>query len=364
MKKIVSGLAFLMCLLVAQGQNSDLLISNVNYVDVENGRIKQGTILISNGKISAIKKRIKTTNQAQQIDGSGKWLIPGLIDGHIHMFQSGGIYTRPDAINLQEYRSYDDEIKWVQENAGDILKRYLKIGITTVVDPGGPMSNFKIRDRLKNSNNHASLLLAGPLISTYQPQAFQIDDPPIVKVNNEQEAIDLIRKQLPYKPDFIKIWYIVLRDQTAESSYDIISAAIKESHKNNLKVAVHATQLKTAKLAIKAGADILVHSVDEPIDKEFIELVVKNKVTYMPTLMVHGKYVEVFNKKPIFSAEDFLFSNPYPLGSLMDPEHLPEGNDLDSFKSYLPRINQNLKKEDSIRDINLKKVYRVWKCYL
>ena len=68
MKKIVSGLAFLMCLLVAQGQNSDLLISNVNYVDVENGRIKQGTILISNGKISAIKKRIKTTNQAQQID--------------------------------------------------------------------------------------------------------------------------------------------------------------------------------------------------------------------------------------------------------------------------------------------------------
>ena len=58
MKKIVSGLAFLMCLLVAQGQNSDLLISNVNYVDVENGRIKQGTILISNGKISAIKKRL------------------------------------------------------------------------------------------------------------------------------------------------------------------------------------------------------------------------------------------------------------------------------------------------------------------
>ena len=76
----------------------------------------------------------------------------------------------------------------------------------------------------------------------------------------------------------------------------------------------------------------------------------------MPTLMVHGKYVEVFNKKPLFSAADFLYSNPYPLGSLMDPEQLPEGNDLESFKSYLPRINQNLKKEDSIRDVNLKEV--------
>ena len=269
-------------------------------------------------------------------------------------FSQGAFIHVPDAIDLREFKDYEDEIKWVRNNAGDLLKRYLSLGITTVIDPGGPMANYRLRDSFNRSDNYATLLLTGPLVSTYQPKAFQISDAPIIKVNNEQEAIDLVKKQLPYKPDFIKIWYIVLSNQTAETTYPIIEATIKESHKNNLKVAVHATQLKTAKLAIKAGADILVHSVDEPVDEEFIAMLVKNKVTYIPTLMVHGKYVEVFNKNPNFSKEDFLYAHPIPLGSLMDPLHLPKGNDLDNFESYLPKINKNLIRDDSIRKANLK----------
>ena len=36
------------------------------------------------------------------VDVTGKWIVPGLIDAHIHYFQSGGLYTRPDVIDLRD----------------------------------------------------------------------------------------------------------------------------------------------------------------------------------------------------------------------------------------------------------------------
>ena len=43
------------------------------------------------------------------IDGSGKWLIPGLVDAHVHIFQSDNPYTRPDAADLTAVTSYAAE---------------------------------------------------------------------------------------------------------------------------------------------------------------------------------------------------------------------------------------------------------------
>jgi imidazolonepropionase-like amidohydrolase len=62
-------------------------------------------------------------------------------------------------------------------------------------------------------------------------------------------------------------------------------------------VAVHATELETAKLALRAGADILVHSVeDHRVDREFIDLAKKRNVLYISTLVVNEGYDEVFGQ--------------------------------------------------------------------
>jgi imidazolonepropionase-like amidohydrolase len=56
-------------------------------------------------------------------------------------------------------------------------------------------------------------------------------------------------------------------------------------------LAVHATELATAKAAMRAGADYLVHSVeDEPVDDEFMQLAKKNHIIYCPTLFVINGY--------------------------------------------------------------------------
>lgn len=171
------------------------------------------------------------------------------------MFQSGGLYTRPDAIDLTEIRPYEDEISWLQEQAPDLLKRYLRSGITTVIDVGGPMYNYTIRDLYRDSTQYPNLFLTGPLVSTYQPAAFQIEDPPIGKVNSKEEAIALVQKQLPYRPDFIKIWYIASRNLSAEATYEIIEASIQESHRHGLNTDAGSQRTDAGKLFrhVRAG---------------------------------------------------------------------------------------------------------------
>ncbi|AXT19898.1 amidohydrolase [Flavobacteriaceae bacterium AU392] len=332
-----------------------ILIENINVIDVINGKIEIKDVLISNGEFLEISKNIKPKTEYKIIDGSNKWLSPGMVDGHIHLFQSGGLYTRPDVIDLTKFYSYNKERKWLKRNAADILKRYLRLGITTVIDVGGPMTNFEIRKKYSDSTSYPNLFVTGPLVSTYQPEAFKIDDAPIIKANTPEEAIKLVKKQLPFKPDFIKIWYINTSEEDAEMNYKIVEATINEAHKNKLKVAVHAQELETAKKALIAGADILVHSVeDKTLDSEFIKLVSSRNVIYMPTLIVSGNYIKSYGGNVNPSKEDFNLSNPIPLGSLYDIKRIELKSIFKSYKNLADESKESNDATEAIMDKNLR----------
>jgi len=237
------------------------LIENITIVDVENGKtIPNQHILIQGETISKISsKKINTNENTNRINGKDNYIMPGMIDTHIHFFQTGSIYTRPDALDLTHINSYGKEIEFAKDIVTDSFKRYLRLGITSVMDLGGPFYNFKIRDSIAKNNISPNVYLTGPLFSPYQPKAFaSLNDIPIEKINSIEEATTLFNKMLPYKPDFIKVWYIVQKDSPAEKNYELVKHIGNLAHQNNLKLAVHATQLQTAKFAIKAGADILV----------------------------------------------------------------------------------------------------------
>lgn len=335
-------------------KSQDVLLKDVNYIDVTNGTaIEDMDILITNGKIKQIEKDISSLLPINTINLKGKWCVPGLVDSHIHFFQSGSLYTRPDAIDLRKERPYEVEIKWLQDHAEELLQSYLKAGVTTVVDVGGPMYNYKIREQFSNKNGMPNILVTGPLVSTYQPEAFQIEDPPIVKVTTEEEARDLVRKQVPFKPDFIKIWYIHMRSMPASETYNLVAAAVDESHKNNLKVAVHATQLNTAKLAVKAGANILVHSVSMPIDDEFIDMVKANDVSLIPTLVVHGNYNLAFLDMMTYTDKEYDLVSPEIIGWLQDVRHLTN-EELTRTEQYKNQLLTQDQANNKVRMANLK----------
>ncbi len=285
--------------------------------------IEDAVIVIEGGRIREIGPgdRVTVPDDAELIDAEGKWIIPGLIDAHVHFFQSGGIYTRPDVIDLREWRSYEEEREWIWNRLPDTFARYLSCGITGVVDVGGPMSNFDIRELAEQTERAPRVAVAGPLASTYVPPELQVDDPPIIRVFTPQDARELIRGQLGEDPDLTKVWFIHRPADDLSEQVEIVAAAIDESHAGGVRASVHATQLEVAKAAVRAGADVLVHSVsDLPVDDEFIELLKENDVLYTSTLVVSEGYREILNQ------EVDLLDVERELG---DPEVIATWSDLD-----------------------------------
>jgi imidazolonepropionase-like amidohydrolase len=78
------GLLALVCLAPALAADAPVLIQNATILTVTNG-IVRGSILLQNGKIAAIGERIAAPAGATLIDGSGKYVMPGIIDCHSHI---------------------------------------------------------------------------------------------------------------------------------------------------------------------------------------------------------------------------------------------------------------------------------------
>jgi predicted amidohydrolase YtcJ len=137
--------------------------------------------------------------------------MPGMTDAHVHFFQSGGLYTRPDALDLRKFVPYNKEIEKGHQNMKALLNRYLKTGITSVIDVGSTYNFLKLRDSLSENRLLPSVYMTGPLLTTYEPQVFMglKNDEPFRLVSTIEDAKKAINEQLPYRPDFIKIWYIV-----------------------------------------------------------------------------------------------------------------------------------------------------------
>jgi imidazolonepropionase-like amidohydrolase len=283
-------------------QPGDVIVIQGATVITGTGRpsIRNAAIVIEAGQIRAIGPRaeVRVPSPAQTIDARGKWVIPGLIDAHVHFGQSGGLYTRPDIIDLRKWRPYEKELEWIKQRLPFTFERYLLSGITGVVDCGGPMWNFDMRDIASHTKRAPRVAVAGPLISTYAPPALPTNDPDVIKANSPAEARELVRRQLDRKPDLIKIWFIRRPGDNFDQEVQIVSAAIDESKSHKVRVAVHATELETAKAALRAGADILVHSVtDRLVDTEFINLVKSRDILYMTTLFVEDGYRQVFDQQ-------------------------------------------------------------------
>jgi imidazolonepropionase-like amidohydrolase len=119
-----------------------------------------------------------------------------------------------------------------------------------------------------------------------RPQ-LDLGDPPIIRIATPEAARELVQRELPRKPDYIKVWYIHRPEDDLAAQEAIVRATAEAAHAAGLRLAVHATELLVAKSALRAGADILVHSVqDAPVDDEFITLARARHVLYCPTLFV------------------------------------------------------------------------------
>jgi imidazolonepropionase-like amidohydrolase len=322
-------------------------------INPADGKILQNaTVVIDGDKIErvAIGKQ-DAASLGKQISCVGKFILPGYIDTHVHFFQSGDLFTRPDGTDLNSVRPYKDELAWVKSHVNDVFERYLRSGITSVVDVGGPFWNFEVRKTASQTQKAPRVAVAGPLISSVSREKLDLGDPPIVKIDTPDQAREFVRKLAEQKPDLVKIWYIVDKDHPVESFRPIVRATIEESHAHKIRVAVHATELETARAAVEEGADVLVHSViDKPIDDAFVKLLRDRHTILCPTLVVFERYGRTFSHQLNLTPEEQKWGNPEVIASL-DVTKIPQDK--------LPqRIKEALAKPDEVLG-RIKKTYEI-----
>src|SRR5437773_3095748 len=331
-------------------------------INPADGKIVQNAVLVINGdKIESIASRKESGVPVgcRWVECDGKFILPGYIDTHVHFFQSGDLFTRPDGADLNSVRPYRDEVAWVKSHLSDVFARYLRCGITSVVDVGGPMWNFEVRKTADSTAKAPRVAVAGPLISSVSREKLDLGDPPIVKIDTPDQAREFVRKLAAQNPDLVKIWYIVDKGHPVDSFRPSVRATVEESHARKLRVAVHATELETARAAVEEGADVLVHSVvDKPVDDAFVKLLKDRHIILCPTLVVFERYGRTFSHQLNLTREEKAWGNPEVIASL-DVRTIPSDKLPDRIKSALAKPDEALDRIKKTYDValpNLKKL--------
>ena len=305
---------------------------------------RAATVIVQDDRIQTISE----TNEeipagAQLIDARGTWLIPGLIDGHVHLEQSGSAFTRPDIIGATKLHSYDQDQAWLTDHLPDILHDYLRLGITTIADLGGPTQRLHSRNQLDCTSSCPTILSAGELISVAPVAALSGDDgPTFLTAQTPAEAMAAVKMQKGFGAQISKFVFTNEGGLSPQQLQQHFSAAMSEAKAQGQIIAVHAQDLDYAKAAIRAGADILVHGVmTAAIDNEFIELAQAHDVTYMPTLTAYEHYLSIFKQQLTFTEFEQQFADAYVLNSFAElQENLPETDQMfQIFTRYVPMVD-------------------------
>jgi imidazolonepropionase-like amidohydrolase len=138
-------------------------------------------------------------------------------------------------------------------------------------------------------------------------------------VRSPQQARAAVDKLAAGQPDLVKIWFVPSAAMDLEQEFAWIRAAVDRSHALGLRVAAHATDLELARRMLRAGVDILVHSVDdELVDADFIELLKQHQVIYITTLAVAEGYRAALSQELRLNAIERRLGDPAVIASLDD----------------------------------------------
>ncbi|HEY9225857.1 MAG TPA: amidohydrolase family protein [Gemmatimonadaceae bacterium] len=100
----------------------DVAIRNATIITITNGDIENGTIVVRNGKISAVGRNVNIPTGIRVIDGTGKFVMPGIIDAHSHAALENGINEGSESVT--------PEVQVQLKNDDPVIYRALAGGVT------------------------------------------------------------------------------------------------------------------------------------------------------------------------------------------------------------------------------------------
>jgi imidazolonepropionase-like amidohydrolase len=258
----ISVAAVLLALVISAPAEVTVL-NNFTLIDgTGHAPVPGSALIMDNGRISWVGPvaELLAPAGAKMIDLTGKYVMPGIIDGHVHL----GIVK--DMVQDSKFQTpaYDEEE----------LKIYAAYGVTSVGVYGTDKDFvFDMRAQQRAGRpTDARIFTAGQGI-VYKGGYGGI--PGVnVPVSTPQEAIKAVDEQAAKGVDFIKFW---IDDEKhvvpVKMPYAISKAIIDEAHKHNLKAVAHVYYLVDAKELVREGLDGFAHEIrDQPVDQEFLNL--------------------------------------------------------------------------------------------
>ena len=227
---------------------------------------------------------------AEIIDAAGKYITPGLVDTHVHFFQSGFFDSRPDALDITDTYPFPEVVAYQQLNPERYYDSYLCSGITAVYDVGGMSWSIGLQESAEMNPFAPHVAASGSLITPVQGAPFDLpSDKVLVPLNSEEDGIKTVQYMSALGSTGIKFWGLRADD---EAYMKRVEAAAEEIKRLGNVMIAHATTLEQAKAALRNGTKLLVHSVsDREVDDEFIRLALENETIYNPTLIVSSGYL-------------------------------------------------------------------------
>lgn len=223
------------------------------------------------------------------LDVTGRWIIPGLIDGHMHYSQTGWADGRPDqATDWRDRFPYATAMAENRSHPERYFQAYLCSGVTATWDVGGYPWTWDLRARAEHDPDAPHIAAAGPLLSARDHWLNLPGEKQFLYMSDAQTVEDAARYIVRSGADQVKVWYLVNpTDEDAPHFQEMIRIGGRVAHEAGKPLIVHATGLWQAKDALRAGATHLVHSVyDQEVDDEFIRLAREAGASYNPTLTV------------------------------------------------------------------------------
>ncbi len=243
-----------------------------------NGKILDGTehmepvegltILTSEQRITDVIPSGKIPEDYEVIDLGGSYIMPGLINMHVHLPASGKpVKNPPDSAKLAKLMTSCAATRLImQDMCEGYVKTELMSGVTTIRTVGGIRDyDARIRDKIKRG------LIPGPRIlsSNYAisvPGGHMAGSVSVI-AHNKDEAVDYVRKIADTKPDLIKLMItggvmdgkVKGEPGVLKMPPETIKAACDEAHRLGFKVAAHVEGPEGLQAALENGVDTIEH---------------------------------------------------------------------------------------------------------
>ncbi len=248
----------------------------------ENMEPEAGKVILTNGdKIEKIisHEEFKNLSGYENIDLKGKYIMPGLINLHLHLPSSGKPKKKEsDPVKLVKLITSNGLFRKIGiKICADAAKTQLLSGVTTIRTSGG-VANFdsQIRDRINKKELVGPRILAADMAVSVE--GGHMAHSLAYVANSPEEAAAYVRKIAEGKPDWIKLMITggvldaKVKGEPGELKMppEYVKAACDEAHKLGFKVAAHVESPEGVKCALENGVDSIEHGAKP--DEEMIAL--------------------------------------------------------------------------------------------